>query len=338
MNLKSIGLKSIGLKSTELNTLVSGDTMRGLVATIYIDSTVYNVRQSWGLQDWGTGVSALSEDIARNGLLNPIVITPKVPTNLLEGESDEVFYDLVCGHRRFEAMTTSLGHSVVPCTIRTRPTEDIIWDWITAENEQRQDLSHSERALLEAQCKAIYIASGTCSARANDNTIVNPGQPTFSEVRALRLGISEKSVENYVRLGQATPEVREALDDKVLQVKGAYSLSRLCTVSQIAIVGIMRTRGLTYADAQEVHMVAAGFQDAEILTEDGPVPFTPSPIRVSQADHLRRVESELEGALTVLRYYAEDVEDAEHQVAAEFLRVLAEKRSLWYNEEGQPTT
>jgi len=294
-----------------------------------------------------------------------------------------VFYDLVCGHRRFEAMTASLGYNIIPCTIRERPSEDVIWDWITAENEQRQDLTHSERALLEAQCKEIYIASGACSARAENNTIVNPGQPTFSEVRALRLGISEKSVENYVRLGQATPEVREALDDKVLQVKGAYSLSRLCTVSQIAIVGIMRTRGLTYADAQEVrealddkvlqvkgayslsrlctvsqiaivgimrtrgltyadaqevHMVAAGFQDAEILTEDGPVPFTPSPIRVSQADHLRRVESELEGALTVLRYYAEDVEDAEHQVAAEFLRVLAEKRSLWYNEEGQPTT
>ena len=79
-------------------------------------------------------MEALRESIGRFGILNPIIVRPK-----LEG-----YYEIVSGHRRCEA-ARQLGFTKVPVLIRVLSDDEAILEMVDS-NVQREQISPSEKA------------------------------------------------------------------------------------------------------------------------------------------------------------------------------------------------
>ena len=78
-------------------------------------------------------MEALRESIGRFGILNPIIVRPK-----LEG-----YYEIVSGHRRCEA-ARQLGFTKVPVLIRVLSDDEAILEMVDS-NVQREQISHQSQ-------------------------------------------------------------------------------------------------------------------------------------------------------------------------------------------------
>lgn len=91
----------------------------------------------------------LAEDIKVNGLIQPIVVSPK---------KDESGYLLIAGGRRLRAMRY-LEWETAPCLVTDDPVEELeLREKELAENIQREDMSFTERALLTKRIHELQIA------------------------------------------------------------------------------------------------------------------------------------------------------------------------------------
>lgn len=98
----------------------------------------FNCRDQFTLES----VKDLADTIRAEGLHFPLVVQPK-------GEGNEVKWKLICGHRRFMAVTSHLGWKKVPAMIR-----DDLTDYQARMLNIRENLERKNLNLLE-EAKAI---------------------------------------------------------------------------------------------------------------------------------------------------------------------------------------
>lgn len=110
------------------------------VADIFYDAS-FNCRGQFLL----TSVKELAESIEQNGLQFAVVVQP--------WEHESYQWRLVCGHRRFKAITTFLKWGTVPCCVRSDLTEQEARLLNLLENLERKDLNILEEAKA---LQAIY--------------------------------------------------------------------------------------------------------------------------------------------------------------------------------------
>lgn len=133
----------------------------------------------------------LAESIKENGLLQPIVV-----------RKDEKGYEIIAGERRFRACVLA-GFSEVPCLVM-EPNDLQSAQLALVENIQRENLTSIEEA--KAYVKIMSLANIT------------------QEKLAKKLGKSQSTIANKIRLLQLPEQVQLAISEKKLSERHARAL------------------------------------------------------------------------------------------------------------------
>lgn len=148
----------------------------------------------------------LSQSIAAFGILQPITVRPLVEAIVTdEGDVAEVErgYEIVCGHRRYEAAKLA-GLESVPCIIRDL-TDDEAYEIMVTENLQRKDIDPFEEA-------------------AAFNVLKSRGHNT--ESLAIRFGKSATYILSRLKLNNLLEGFRKFYDDGKLDLSHCLFISR----------------------------------------------------------------------------------------------------------------
>ena len=163
-------------------------------------------------------IDSLAQSIKQNGLLQPLTVR----------RTDDG-YQLVAGERRLRA-AKMLGMEFVPC-IPVTITERNSAVMALIENIQRKDLSYFDEA--EAIAKLIDFYGMT------------------QEDAAIKLGKSQPSIANKLRLLKLDEEVREKLSEYGLTERHARALLRLkCKGQQLDTIEVFHDRNLNVETAE----------------------------------------------------------------------------------------
>lgn len=262
-----------------------------------IDFAVWNRRALVDAMD--EGIQELSESIAAIGQSVPakVAVYPGSPQER---------YPLVYGHRRWLALKSIQDRTGTPqslkCLAMHDPTESQILQEIAVENGNRQDFLPSERAKLEVEMRNALVKEGKVSTR--DRPL--PGRPSYASLRASQLGVSERIIEHQVRLGEATPALLQAADDKTVTITGAYSLAAFDPSTQVHVVSYLQGEGVTHANPRQVAAVVDAVRNRQGLpaVKHGAT-YEPSLTTQTLAEKLEKLSTENAALRTALDYYAQ---------------------------------
>lgn len=166
-------------------------------------------------------IAELAQSIRQVGLLQPLLVRRV-------GED----YELVAGERRLRAVT-SLGMESVSCIIQQEVVDEASAVMALIENLQREDLHFLE----EAQCFAALLETYHLT----------------QEQLAERLGKSQSSIANKLRLLKLSERVKSAMTEARLTERHARALLRLTgDEERLAMVKKIGERGLSVKETEKL--------------------------------------------------------------------------------------
>ena len=237
--LEAIGAKPKNTSDTENGSEAATITMLPLARLRPFREHPYHVREDAELV-------ALSDSIAQNGVLSPILVRP------LEGTDD---YEIISGHRRAKAAELA-GLSDVPVII-TEIDRDAAVIQMVDSNLHREHLLPSEKAFAyKMKMEAIKHQGRATSDQVGPKLTVQ----RISE------GDSASQVKRYIRLTNLIPELLDYMDRGEMALTVGEALSYLSEEMQYAVLDAMEEQGCTPSLSQACRMKKL-FSD-EQLTED----------------------------------------------------------------------
>ena len=184
-------------------------------------------------------IAELAQSIQQVGLLQPLLVR-KVDDG----------YELVAGERRLRAVT-SLGMEKVACIVQQDIEDESSAMMALIENLQREDLHYLE----EAQCYQKLLETYGLT----------------QEELANRLGKSQSSIENKLRLLKLSDEVKAAMTEKRLSERHARALLKLTDDKQrLDAVERIAEKGLSVKETEQ--MVEKTLNKAYDEKQDGAKP------------------------------------------------------------------
>lgn len=152
-----------------------------------------NPREGWG------DLGALSQDIARRGVVEPILVRPM-------GDHEGLpRYEIVFGHRRFRASQMA-ELATIPAMVQAMTYAEAL-ETMIIENEQREDVSGLERSAAYQRLLEV------------DGYDVK----TIAE----KIGMSTEHVYDHLKLTELVPDVRAALQRGAISTAHAVTIARL---------------------------------------------------------------------------------------------------------------
>ena len=187
----------------------------------------------------GESIAELAQSIQQVGLLQPLLVR-KVDDG----------YELVAGERRLRAVT-SLGMEKVACIVQQDIEDESSAMMALIENLQREDLHYLE----EAQCYQKLLETYGLT----------------QEELANRLGKSQSSIANKLRLLKLSDEVKTAMTEKRLSERHARALLKLTDDKQrLDAVERIAEKGLSVKETEQ--MVEKTLNKAYDEKQDGAKP------------------------------------------------------------------
>lgn len=184
-------------------------------------------------------IAELAQSIQQVGLLQPLLVR-KVDDG----------YELVAGERRLRAVT-SLGMEKVACIVQQDIEDESSAMMALIENLQREDLHYLE----EAQCYQKLLETYGLT----------------QEELANRLGKSQSSIANKLRLLKLSDEVKAAMTEKWLSERHARALLKLTDDKQrLDAVEKIAEKGLSVKETEQ--MVEKTLNKAYDEKQDGAKP------------------------------------------------------------------
>ena len=184
-------------------------------------------------------IAELAQSIQQVGLLQPLLVR-KVDDG----------YELVAGERRLRAVT-SLGMEKVACIVQQDIEDESSAMMALIENLQREDLHYLE----EAQCYQKLLETYGLT----------------QEELANRLGKSQSSIANKLRLLKLSDEVKAAMTEKRLSERHARALLKLTDDKQrLDAVEKIAEKGLSVKETEQ--MVEKTLNKAYDEKQDGAKP------------------------------------------------------------------
>jgi ParB family chromosome partitioning protein len=168
------------------------------IASHLIQSNRYQPRLNF---DDGT-LKELATSIKENGLIQPISVRPI-----------EKGYEIIAGERRFRAMMM-LGYTAIPCII-SKVNDTQLAEMALVENIQREDLS----AIEEAKAFLVMIEN----------------QALTQDKIAQKMGKSQSSVANKIRLLQLPQEIQDAVSSHQITERHARALLAAPTEERVSL-------------------------------------------------------------------------------------------------------
>lgn len=138
-----------------------------------------------------TGLQDLAESIRTQGVVQPIVVTPRAPASAEEGR-----YTIIAGERRWRAARLA-GLEKVPVVVREISDDRQLLEMALVENLQRADLNAIEEAdAYRTLGESFDLSQEEIAAR------VGKGRPTVTN--ALRLLRLPEEIQDLLRDGRLT--------------------------------------------------------------------------------------------------------------------------------------
>lgn len=165
-------------------------------------------------------LNSLAESIKQYGIINPILVRQK-----------EDKYEIIAGERRYRA-AKKIGLTQVPVIIKTADEQEMS-ELALIENIQRQELSPIEEAKSYEE-------------------IIRIGNQT-QESLAKKIGKSQASIANKIRLLSLPQEVQDALANKKISERHARSLLKLDSrEKQIELLNRIIKEKLTVKETEQI--------------------------------------------------------------------------------------
>lgn len=210
--------KIFGRSAADENTIVSAhDEMLLEVVDVIVDNIVPNPfqpRKSFSDE----GLAELSASIREFGIIQPLIIR----------KSDKG-YELIAGERRLRASVIA-GLTKVPCIIREASNKEMA-EIALIENLQREDLHYFEEAFGYESLLSQFSLT--------------------QEVLAIRVGKSQSTIANKLRLLRLSPHVREQVFSAGLSERHARALLKLNQESeQLRIINMIAENAMTVKDSE----------------------------------------------------------------------------------------
>ncbi len=163
----------------------------------------------------------LALSIQQVGLIQPLVVRP-------QGDG----YELIAGERRLRACR-QLGLERVPCLVLANVVEEESAMMALIENLQRENLHYLE----EAECY---------------QTLLQTYRLTQEELAA-RLGKSQSSIANKIRILKLPPRVKKAMTEAHMTERHARTLLRIDNEEiQLQVIEKVREKGLSVKDMEKL--------------------------------------------------------------------------------------
>lgn len=179
---------------------------------ISVDKIVPSSRNPFKVEE-NSEMDQLVASIRENGILMPLI---------LRASDDSDTYDLIAGHRRLFAAKLA-GLTEVPADIREMTDEeaDII---MVDTNLNREHISFSEKAFAY---KMKYEAIKKKVGRNWEEQFIDAPTKRSAEQIAEEMGVSPRTINNYIRLTELVPYLLDLVDCKELTIKAGVQLSYL---------------------------------------------------------------------------------------------------------------
>ena len=212
--------KIFGRSTTDTNVLISSQEEKLLeVIDIPVDSIIPNPfqpRKSFSDE----GLAELSASIREFGIIQPLII-----------RKADKGYELIAGERRLRASVIA-GLSQVPCIVRTASDKEMA-EIALIENLQREDLHYFEEAVGYESLLSQFSLT--------------------QEVLAERVGKSQSTIANKLRLLRLPTKVREQVFSAGLTERHARALLKLeQEAEQLRIVRMIAENMLTVKEAEDL--------------------------------------------------------------------------------------
>ena len=238
--LEAIGAKPKNASDGENNSDPAAITMLPLARLRPFREHPYHVREDAELV-------ALSDSIAQNGVLSPILVRP------LEGTDD---YEIISGHRRAKAAELA-GLSDVPVIVTDIDRDAAVIQMVDS-NLHREHLLPSEKAFAyKMKMESIKHQGISCQVGTRSRS---------DEMLADDSGESARTVQRYIRLTNLIPELLDYMDRGEMALTVGEALSYLSEEMQYAVLDAMEEQGCTPSLSQACRMKKL-FSDGQ-LTED----------------------------------------------------------------------
>ncbi len=179
---------------------------------ISVDKIVPSSRNPFKVEE-NSEMDQLVASIRENGILMPLI---------LRASDDSDTYDLIAGHRRLFAAKLA-GLTEVPADIREMTDEeaDII---MVDTNLNREHISFSEKAFAY---KMKYEAIKKKAGRNWEEQFIDAPSKRSAEQIAEEMGVSPRTINNYIRLTELVPYLLDLVDSKELTIKAGVQISYL---------------------------------------------------------------------------------------------------------------
>ncbi len=199
----------------------------------------------------------LMESIKEYGVIVPILVRP----NPIEGEAK---YEIVSGHRRFEACKR-LGIEDIPVIVRNLDDDEAILAMVDS-NLHREQLLPSEKAFAY---KMKFDALKRQGARS-DLTSEQVAPKLSTEIIAEQENTSKDTIKRYIRLTKLIKPLLDLVDEGKIALTPAEKISFLKEEEQRALADLIQDYEATPSLSQAVklkEMSAMQMLDADMMFE-----------------------------------------------------------------------
>lgn len=181
----------------------------------------------------------LSESIADNGLLLPVLVRAK----------EDGRYEMISGHRRLRASELA-GKSIIQAVVCDYDDDMAAIVMVESNIHQRENILPSEKAFAY---KMLYNAMKHQGKRT-DLTSDPLGQKFAREELAEKIGESQTQIQRYISLTKLVPELLEYMDEGKIALRPGVELSYLDEDCQRDIVDFIDVNESFPSHAQAIRM------------------------------------------------------------------------------------
>lgn len=168
------------------------------------------------------GISELAQSIKEVGLIQPLIVR----------RAANGTFELIAGERRLRAVK-KLGLDKVECIVQSHVENEQSAMMALVENLQREDLHFLE----EAQCYEALLKTYSLT----------------QEELARKLGRSQSSIANKLRVLKLSPEVKRAMKDAALSERHARALLRLPSdENRLAVIKKIGEQNLSVKETEKL--------------------------------------------------------------------------------------
>ena len=217
---------------------------------ISVDKIVPSSRNPFKVEE-NSEMDQLVASIRENGILMPLI---------LRATDDSDTYDLIAGHRRLFAAKLA-GLTEVPADIREMTDEeaDII---MVDTNLNREHISFSEKAFAyKMKYEAIKKKVGRNWDEQSNDALGTPLKRSAEQI-AEEMGVSPRTINNYLRLTELVPYLLDMVDKKELTIKSGVQLSYLEKYVQDNICDFLQ-REQVVIDEEQAKIIREAFEGVE---------------------------------------------------------------------------